>query len=115
LQQAKRADAVKKYKKATADVKRAQTALATAQAACTKTSKDVALAKVKMKKAGRVETYANKAHKTVVVHRDLLVKLVGDTQSQLTTAGERKAGKPAHDGCRDCQSRPPSLPNNVHK
>jgi hypothetical protein len=96
-QLAKRANAVNKYKKATADAKRAQTALATVQAACTKTSKDVALAKTKMKKAGRVKTNADKAHMAVVVQRDLLVKVVGYTQSQLTTTGQRKAGKPAMD------------------
>jgi hypothetical protein len=58
---------LKKYTKAIADAKTAQTALATAQAACTKTSKDVALAKTKMKAAGRAMTKADKAHKAVVV------------------------------------------------
>jgi hypothetical protein len=96
-QQAARAAALKKYKKATADAKTAQTALATAQAACTKTSKDVALAKTKLKTAGRVKANADKAHTTVGVQRDLLVKVVGDTQSQLTAAGQLKAGKPAMD------------------
>jgi hypothetical protein len=100
LQQAKRAAAVKKYKKATADAKRAQTALAMAHAACTKTSKDFALAKTKMKTAGRVKTNADKAHRAVVVQRDLLVKGVGDTQSQLTAAGQRKARKPAMESSR---------------
>jgi hypothetical protein len=88
---------VKKYKKATADAKRAQTALATAQAACTKTSKDFALAKTKMKKAGRVKTNADKTHRAVVVQRDLLVTAAGDAKSQLTAAGQRKAGKSAMD------------------
>jgi hypothetical protein len=80
-QQAARDATLKKYKKATTDAKTAQTALATAQAACTKPSKDVALAKTQMKTAGRVKANVDKAHKTVVVQRDLLVKVVGDTQA----------------------------------
>jgi hypothetical protein len=97
LQQAKRAAAVKKYKKATAHAKRAQTALVLAHAACTKTSKDAALAMTKLKKAGRVKTNADIAHRAVVVQRDLLVTAAGDTKSQLTAAGQRKAGKSAMD------------------
>jgi hypothetical protein len=76
-QVAKRADAVKKYKKATADAKTAQTALATVQAECTKTGKDVALAKSKMKKEARLRMNADKAHRAVVVQRDLLVQAAG--------------------------------------
>jgi hypothetical protein len=94
-QKAARAAALKKYNKATADAKTAQTALATAQTACTNTSKDVAVAKTKIKASSRVKTKADKAHKAVVVQRDLLVKGVGDAKSQLMAAEKRKAGKPA--------------------
>jgi hypothetical protein len=101
LEEAAAAATAKKQKAAraaaTADAKTAQTALATAQATCTKTSKDVELAKTKIKASSTVKTKADKAHKAVVVQRDLLVKGVGDTQSQLTAAGQRKAGKPAMD------------------
>jgi hypothetical protein len=93
-QLAKQANAVKKYKKATADAKRAQTALATVHAACTKKSKDVALAKSKTKKAARVKMKADRAHRAVVVQRDLPVQAAGYTKSQLTAAGQRKAGQP---------------------
>jgi hypothetical protein len=96
-QTAARAAALQKYKKATADAKMAQTALITAQAACTTNRKDVALAKTKIKAAGRVKANADRAHKTLVVHRDLLVKAVGVTQSRLTAAGKHQAGKPAMD------------------
>jgi hypothetical protein len=92
-QQAARNAALKKYNKATADAKTAQTVLATAHAACIKTSKDVELARTKIKVSGRVKAKADKAHKAVVVQQDLLVKGVGDTQSQLTAAGQRTARK----------------------
>jgi hypothetical protein len=94
-QKGARAAALKKYNKATADAKTAQTALATAHAACTKTSKDVALVKTKIKVSGRVKMNADKAHKAVVVQQDLLVKGVANAKSKLTAAGKRKAGKMA--------------------
>jgi hypothetical protein len=58
---------LKKYNKANLDAKMAQTALATAHAACTTTSKDVALAKTKIKASSSVKTSADKAHTNVVV------------------------------------------------
>jgi hypothetical protein len=103
-QKAARAAALKKYNKAIADAKTVQTALAMAQAACIKTGKDVALAKTKMKTAGRVKTNADKAHRAVVVQRDLLVKGVADVKSQLTAAVNRKAGKKALEQARTTAS-----------
>jgi hypothetical protein len=92
-QKTKRVNAVKKYKKATADAKRAQTTLTTVQAACITTGKDVVLAQTSTKKAARAKLRADRAHSAVVVQLDLLVQAAGDTKRQLADAGQRKAGK----------------------
>jgi hypothetical protein len=62
------------------------------------------LAKTKMKAAGRVKTNADKAHRAVVVQRDLLVKGVADAKSKLTAAVNRKARKKALEQARTIAS-----------
>jgi hypothetical protein len=88
---AARAAAKKQYIKATADAKKAQAALAKAQATCTKKNKAVALGQQHIKSAEKAKMKADKVHTAAVLQLALLVKGVVDTKSIVTTAVKRKA------------------------
>jgi hypothetical protein len=83
---AARAAAEKKYTKATAVAKKAQTILAKAQVTCTKTSKDVVLAHQQIKAAERAQKKAEEVHKTSVWQLADLEKALADANSKLTAA-----------------------------
>jgi hypothetical protein len=90
---AARVAAEKQFIIITADVKTTQDALATAQAACTKTSKDVALAQQHTKATDKVKRTADEVHKASVLQLTGLEKGVADAKSMLKADVKRKAAK----------------------
>jgi hypothetical protein len=89
--EAARSVAKEQYIKAHEDLYEAQTALATAQVACTKTSKAVEVVQKRIMAAEKAKTKADKVHATSFLQLDVLGQAVEAANSLVTEAEKRKA------------------------